>query len=116
MRETNIVQNIRLDIAKLGIYWRNNVGALKDTNGRLVKYGLCVGSSDLVGFTPMRITQDMVGQTVAVFTAIEVKVPGKNPTPEQVNFITAIQKSGGIAGVARSVEDARKIILGGDAP
>jgi hypothetical protein len=29
--------------------WRNNVGALRDERGRLVTYGLCKGSSDLIG-------------------------------------------------------------------
>lgn len=62
--------------------WRNNTGALKDARGQLVRYGLCPGSSDLIGFRTITITPDMVGQQVAVFTAVEVKDRGR-PTEQQ---------------------------------
>lgn len=102
MKETNLVQTIRLGCNDLAILWRNNTGALKDINGRLIRYGLCVGSSDLVGLR----------KSDGKFIALEIKVPGKNPTPEQENFIAQVIKNGGFAGVARSLEDARQIILG----
>jgi hypothetical protein len=89
--------------------WRNNTGALKDATGRLVRYGLCPGSSDLIGLRQVTITPDMVGQTLAVFTAIEVKDQGRL-TEQQRAFITMVQQAGGMAGVARSVEDARRIL------
>jgi hypothetical protein len=89
--------------------WRNNTGALKDAQGRLVRYGLCPGSSDLIGLRTITITPDMVGQTLAVFTAIEVKDRGR-PTPEQLAFIAMVQQAGGLAGVARSTDDARAIL------
>lgn len=31
------------------IVWCNNIGVLKDVNGCFVKFGLCVGSFDLIG-------------------------------------------------------------------
>jgi hypothetical protein len=37
--------------------------------------------------------------------AIEVKVPGKYPTPEQRAFINAVNVMGGLAFVARSLDD-----------
>ena len=89
--------------------WRNNTGALKDAQGRLVRYGLCPGSSDLIGLRQVTITPDMVGQTIAVFTAIEVKDRGR-ATPEQQAFIAMVQAAGGLAGIARSVDDARTIL------
>ena len=89
--------------------FRNNTGAIKDAEGRLVRFGLCKGSSDLIGFRPTVITPEMVGKTVAVFTAIEVKTPTGKPTPEQVHFIKRVKELGGIAGIARSVEDALAI-------
>lgn len=101
MKETNIVQTIRLGTADIAVLFRNNTGALKDINGRLVKYGLHVGSPDLVGW---RISDGL-------FCGIEVKQPGKKPTPEQITFINAVKKSGGLAGVATDLEEARKIIL-----
>jgi hypothetical protein len=85
--------------------FRNNVGALKDKSGRLVRYGLQKGSSDLIGWT----TKEINGQRIAVFTAIEVKDKGR-PTPEQLNFIAQVKAAGGIAGIARSPEDALEIV------
>jgi hypothetical protein len=89
--------------------FRNNSGALKDANGRLVRYGLCTGSSDLIGWHTVTITPDMVGQQVAVFTAIEVKDKGR-PTAEQLQFIDVVRAAGGRAGVARSVAEAEAIL------
>ena len=105
------VQNkIRLAVGhgKIRLF-RNNTGALLDMQGRLVKFGLCKGSSDLIGFRSITITPDMVGQKIAVFSAIEVKDKGK-ATVEQKNFINIINNAGGYAGVAKSVNDAKKIL------
>ena len=44
-----------------------------------------------------------------MFTAIEVKDRGR-PTPEQLNFIAQVKAAGGIAGVARSPEEALEIV------
>lgn len=107
----NVVQNqIRLSLGRGFVrLFRNNTGALKDQRGRLVKFGLCPGSSDLIGWKTVEITPDMVGKRLAVFTAIEVKDKGK-PTTDQLSFIECVRKAGGIAGVARSVEGARTIL------
>ena len=89
---------------------RNNVGAFEDKTGRWVHYGVGgTGGSDLLGLTPVKITPEMVGRTVAVFTAIEVKRQGKKPTPEQAAFLAMVQSLGGIAGVARSAQDYQGI-------
>jgi hypothetical protein len=90
--------------------FRNNTGAFKDPRTKqFVRFGLCVGSSDLIGWHSVTITPDMVGQTLAVFTAIEVKDKGR-PTPEQLTFIEVVRRAGGFAGIARSVAEARKIL------
>jgi hypothetical protein len=52
----------------------------------------------------------MVGQTVAVFIAIEVKAAGGRPSPEQRAFIQMAQQAGGLAGIARSVDEAWAIV------
>ena len=52
----------------------------------------------------------MVGSTVAVFTSIEVKTPTGRIRPEQQHWLETVQAAGGIAGVARSVEDALRIV------
>ena len=69
------------------------------SDARMIKFGLAVGSSDLIGLTAS-------GQ----FFAIEVKTPKGRATKEQLNFITQIRSQGGLAGIARSVDEARAII------
>jgi hypothetical protein len=92
--------------------FRNNTGTLCDANGRPVQFGLAKGSADLIGWTTRTITPDMVGQTVAVFTSIEVKSQSGRLRPEQRQWLEAVQAAGGIAGMARSVEDARALLGG----
>jgi len=96
-----------LDWAKLSTIlrlWRNNVGAAK-LGRRWIRFGLCKGSSDLIGFTELRITPGMVGKTVAVFTACEVKKDEKSKTsPEQDEFGATVEKAGGIFVLATTPE------------
>ena len=108
--EAYVQNKIRLAVGhgKIRLF-RNNTGALLDIKGRLVKFGLCKGSSDLIGFKTITITPDMVGKEVAIFSAIEVKDKGK-ATVEQKKFIDIIQNAGGIAGVAKNVNEAKKIL------
>lgn len=77
---------------------------------QLVTYGLCVGSSDVIGWTQHVITPADVGAVVAIFTAIEAKAEKGRATDEQKNFIERVQDAGGIAGVARSDEEALTIL------
>ena len=50
MSEQELQQRIRLELGRGPVrLWRNNVGALRDQRGQLVSYGLCRGSSDLIG-------------------------------------------------------------------
>jgi hypothetical protein len=86
--------------------FRNNVGVARFPDGSAVRYGLHVGSSDLIGFTPVVITADMIGNQLAVFTAIEVKTSTGRLTVEQQHFIDVVRSAGGIAGVARSEAEA----------
>lgn len=70
---------------------------------RRLHAGLCLGSSDLIGWTTVEITPEMVGQKVAIFTAIEVKTGNLKATKEQKNFIDIVNASGGIGKVERDV-------------
>lgn len=72
--------------------------------------GLCVGSSDLIGWTPVVITESMVGKKVAVFTAIEVKKPSGKASPSQLNFIHQVSIDGGIAGIAKNEDEALALV------
>lgn len=81
-------------------------------HGRPVEMGLIKGSSDLIGWHPVQITADMVGRTVAVFTAMEVKTQHGIASPEQKNFCQVICDAGGIAGVMRSDDEALALLAG----
>ena len=111
--ETTLQQQIRL---ALGTHpqtrlFRNQVGSLPDPRtGRLVSFGLARGSADLIGWRTITVTADMVGQRLAVFTSIEVKTPTGRIRPDQTAWLDAVQAAGGIAGVARSVDDATTIL------
>jgi hypothetical protein len=107
--------------------WRNNVGtgwagqATKVTqgnlnaiahsirpgdvvirNGRPLHAGLCVGSSDLIGYRQV--------DGVAQFVALEVKTPTGRVTTEQTRFLDHIKTAGGCAAVVRSVADADSVL------
>ena len=111
MSEQRIQQEIRLTCSTGSTrLFRNNTGTLRDQHGRPVQFGLCKGSADLIGWTTRTVTPEMVGQRVAVFTSIEVKTPTGRVQPEQQQWLEAVQAAGGIAGVARSVEDAKALL------
>jgi hypothetical protein len=110
MTEQQIQQHIRLTCSTGATrLFRNNTGTLKDQHGRPVQFGLCKGSADLIGWRTVTVTPEMVGTTVAVFTSIEVKTATGRLRPEQQQWLDAVQAAGGIAGVARSVEDAQRL-------
>jgi hypothetical protein len=109
--EQQIQQHIRLSCSRGPVrLYRNNTGTLRDQHGRPVSFGLCKGSADLIGWRTVTITPEMVGQQVAVFTSIEVKTASGRLRPEQRQWLDAVQAAGGIAGVARSADDARALL------
>lgn len=113
MRESDIQNAIMIALSEAGCtVWRNNVGTgwqgrmsrtrmgsvLLD-DPRPLHAGLCVGSSDIIG-----ITSD------GRFLAVEVKTKTGRVSDEQQRFIDAVRRKGGVAGVARSVEEALKLL------
>lgn len=128
----DLVQETIIEASKLGArLYRNNVGlgwvgkVIRITkeiklnlrpgdmvirNARALHAGLCEGSSDAIGFTPVLITQEHVGKTLPIFTSVESKT-GKGQLSEiQDNFIKMVLGFGGIAGVARSKQDLIDLI------
>lgn len=79
-------------------------------NARRGSFGLCVGSSDTIGIKRTLVTPQMVGSTLGVFTAIEVKDAGGRRREEQIKFVRMVQSFGGYAGFAISVDEARAIV------
>ena len=112
-QETVLQQNIRLALGQeknLRLF-RNQVGQLPDPRtGRYIQFGLAKGSSDLIGFKTIKITPEMIGQDLAVFTSIEVKTNSGQLSEYQHNWLQAVKKAGGIVGVARNVKDALNIL------
>lgn len=108
MKEKNIQSRIMIALSNAGCkIFRNNCGVHKTEDGRFIRYGVAnPGGSDLIGWTPVTITPDMVGETVAVFTAAEIKTPRGRTTKEQDKFLLAVNRAGGLGFVARSVDEA----------
>jgi hypothetical protein len=106
--EASIQAEIRLAVSKefgaTVTLFRNQVGKCEGPDGQWISYGLPPGSSDLVGWT--------VRDGCAIFTCIEVKAPGGRLRKEQSHWLAVVQAAGGIAGVARSAEEALYILRG----
>lgn len=79
-------------------------------NARPLHSGLAVGSSDLIGWAPVTVDESMVGKTLAVFLAVEVKAPRGRVSKEQENFLTAVRAAGGIGIVARDENEATSAV------
>ena len=119
MTEHDIQNNIRLALAKLSIY-SERINAGRFYGGKVIAHdenrivlenptqvmGAAPGTSDLIGFRPLQVTQAMVGTTVAQFIAIEVKKPGERPRPNQIKYLEMVNKRGGVGIWA---DDAGKV-------
>ena len=71
------------------------------TNARMMRFGLAVGSSDIIGIAPC-----------GRFLAVEIKTSKGRATKEQLRFIDAVNSAGGIAGVCKSADEALNLIRG----
>lgn len=104
----------RLFRQQVGVGWVGKTSRLTDGSlliqqPRPLHAGFA-GLSDLGGWQTVTVTPDMVGKRIAVYSAIEVKAPRGRVTDEQQAFLDWVARSGGAAGVARSVDDAKKIL------
>ena len=118
--ETRICQEIRLALSHGPVrLFLNPVGEgwlskTKTPGAWYIRYGLAVSSADLVGIKSVVVTPEMVGKTIGIAVSIEVKTPGGSTARKrkigQGAWRTMVQRLGGIAGQAQSVEEARKIL------
>lgn len=114
--ERDILNIVWEGLAKFGsVMFRNNVGAFKPgyVVKRFIRFGLFKGSGDLIGWTSVEVTQDMVGKKVAIFTSVETKTLKGKARKDQLYWIGRVKGDGGYAGVARGLEDAQRIVEGG---
>jgi hypothetical protein len=110
--EGDVVDATRLEATEAGgRLWRNNSGALPDSRGRLIRFGLCndspavnerVKSADLIGVRPVLVRPEHVGRTLGVFVARECKPPGwrysgRGRERAQLRFLEIVATLGGDA-------------------
>lgn len=97
MTESHILADIRLSLGREPDFrvWRNETGTARHLN-RHVRYGLCRGSSDLIGILAP------TGRLIA----LEVKTETGRPTREQLLFLDVVRRFGGFGAIVRSVQDA----------
>jgi len=114
-QETAIQRRIMISLSEAGCtIWRNETSGawvgkvihqagdqVTLTNARMIRFGLAVGSSDIIGIAPD-----------GRFLAVEVKTPKGRATKEQLTFIEAVRNAGGIAGIASSPQEALGLIGG----
>ena len=111
MTETTLLRRLLVHGSTLGMrLFRNSVGRARTEDGRWLVYGLCVGSADIIGWTPYVVQPKDVGRTLAVFTAFECKVGRNVTTTEQGAFLSVVKASGGIAAVVRRLADAEAAV------
>lgn len=100
MTETDLMHEIMLAVSKMGhLIFRVNVGKVKLSDGRWFDTGLPKGHSDLYG----------IEKGTGRCFYIEVKVAPNKPTPEQVQFLATVHKTGALGCVAYSVSEALQI-------
>ncbi|HEY5797701.1 MAG TPA: VRR-NUC domain-containing protein [Bosea sp. (in: a-proteobacteria)] len=131
MSESDLMRRLQIRASQLGarlfrqntgLAWVGNVTTIYGDRFVRVKSGDVVirnarpfkagfkGMSDLGGWAPVTITPEMVGSTLPVYAQVEVKGDAR-PTKEQLDWIEAVKKAGGRAGVARSEIDLARILL-----
>lgn len=127
MRESRILQDVRDKCSHGDVrLYRNNIGVglminHKNTGtkqaiinaciqmtekmggfAQRVRFGLAEGSGDLIGYRK-------VG-AIAQFVSLELKAETGRVRPEQTNWLNHVNQFGGLAGIVRSVEQARDIL------
>lgn len=102
------------------VAWRNNSRVVnmpgKGGKMRPVRFGGLAGASDILGWVDFCRYPNADGASpvpcqgsgayhVPRFLSIEVKRPGKKPTPVQATFLEMVRAAGGLAVVATCVDD-----------
>lgn len=112
MTETQLQAKILKELGSLPNcrLFRNNVGKayrgkiIKRTadtitikNPYLIKYGLSVGSGDLIGILDGK------------FLSVEVKGPRGRPSPDQISWCNMVNDQGGIGIITNNINDIYKL-------
>lgn len=110
--EAAVQSAVRLEAARKGVrLFRNNVGALLDSRGIPIRYGLAndskaaneaMKSADLIGWRSVMIRAEMVGHCIAQFVSRECKAvgwhyTGRDREPAQLAWAQLVTANGGDA-------------------
>ena len=71
------------------------------SNVKMISYGLKPGSPDFVGWQKIKITPEMVGESMAVFVGIEAKTKNDRLSKEQKLFLNALFNDGAFVFIAQ---------------
>jgi len=113
LTEQDIQNQIMLALSKHGAVFRTNAGDYwqgERVFSQEFKQQVLINLRKVSGL-PRGFTDLLVICNGGMAAFIEVKTKTGRPTPEQLNFIEQMKSRGCKAGVARSPEDAIKIIL-----
>lgn len=99
--EKKIQNDIRRALQDQAVIFRANVGTFKTVDGRFIDAGLPKGFTDLFGFR----------KSDGKIFFIEIKTDKGRLSKEQILFGKACMNYPVLYGVARSVEEAKSIIL-----
>lgn len=132
MKESELGKKLLVAASQLGLrLFRNNTGT--GWTGKILRFsrlqqvlvkpgdvlisgarplhaGLCVGSSDYIGWKTVTIGPDMVGQKVAIFVGWELKTERGNATEAQKNFAHAVIRAGGLGVISYGEADTWKAL------
>lgn len=99
-KEKTIQNEIRLALNPYAIIFRINVGSFSTADGRFISTGVPKGFSDLFGVRR--------SDGKAIF--LEIKNEKGRASKEQLNFLERMKEVGAIVGIARSKEEAIRIV------
>lgn len=108
-------QSATLFRANVGEAWTgtltsSNLNRVVIEDARRFRSGLPIGFPDLFGFRTVTVTPEMVGRKLAVFAFLEVKKPGGRTSKAQEKMHAFLHEAGAVGGVARSAEEAVKLL------
>jgi len=97
MSEHSTAANFLGYAAQAGIeLLRANAGKFRSLYGNQIIEGFPQGFPDYVGYRSVVVTEDMVGQTVAIFAAAEIKAKTDTRTEQQRKWADKLREAGAL--------------------
>jgi hypothetical protein len=123
LSETQIKAKVRLRLSKLGcVVWQQATGHGRTDTGSEISFGLCRGSSDIIGIAPVGKFLAVEVKTIAGMKAhiqALARAARRQNGPltraerrafEQHLFIDVVKRRGGIAGFVTSADEAEELV------